>query len=155
MPAKVKPIPDGYHSVTPYLIADGAARALEFYRQAFGAEEKFRSTMPDGKIGHAEMRIGSSIVMLADENPQMGARGPKTVGGTPIMLMLYLEDVDKVFAQAVKAGATVERPLANAFYGDRTGGVVDPFGHRWYLAQHVEDVAPEEIERRAKAAGRQ
>ena len=150
----VKPIPEGYHSITPYLIVDGAARAIEFYEKAFGAEEKFRMPQPDGRIGHAELKIGDSIVMLADENMQMGIRGPKSVGGTPMMLMLYVNDVDKVFARAVEAGASVERPLANQFYGDRTGGVVDPFGHKWYLATHVEDVAPDELERRAKAAGR-
>ena len=148
----VKPIPDGYHSVTPYLIVDGAARALEFYRQAFGAEETFRMPGPDGKIGHAEFRIGNSMVMIADENREF--RSPKALGGSPISLMIYLEDVDKVFAQAVKAGASVERPLANQFYGDRTGGLTDPFGHLWYLAQHVEDVPPEEMARRAKEAGR-
>lgn len=151
----VKPIPEGLQSITPYLVVDGAARALEFYKQAFGAVEKFRSAMPNGKIGHAEMFIGSSAVFVADEHPQMGALGPKSVGGTPVSLMLYVENVDKVFAQAVKAGATVERPLADQFYGDRTGGVVDPFGHRWYLAQHIEDVSPEELEKRARAAGRQ
>ncbi len=147
----VKPIPDGYHSVTPYLIIDGAARALDFYRKAFGAEETVRMPGPDGKIGHAEMRIGNSVVMLADQNPEMGAKGPKAYGGSPITLMIYVENVDKVFAQAVAAGATVERPLANQFYGDRTGGIVDPFGHKWYLATHIEDVAPEEMKRRMKA----
>lgn len=147
----VKPIPDGYHSITPYLIVDGGARALEFYQKAFGAEEKFRMPGPDGKIGHAEMRLGSSMFMLADENPNLGARSPKSVGGTPITLMVYVDDVDKVFARAVAAGAKVERPLANQFYGDRTGGVTDPFGHKWYLATHVEDVPPEEMDRRMKA----
>ena len=154
MPAKVKPIPDGYHSVTPYLIVDGAAKAIEFYKQAFGAEELFRMAQPDGRIGHAELQVGSSRIMLADENMQMGIRGPKSLGGASMMLMLYVEDVDKVFDRAVKAGATVERPLANQFYGDRTGGVVDPFGHKWYVATHVEDVPPDELEKRAKAAGR-
>jgi len=154
MPAKVKPIPEGYHTVTPYLIVDGAARALEFYKKAFGAEETFRMPGPDGKIGHAEFRLGNSMIMIADEHPEMGARGPKSAGGTPISLMVYVEDVDKVFARAVQAGATVDRPLANQFYGDRTGGVVDPVGHKWYLATHVEDVPPDEMEKRAKAAGR-
>ncbi len=147
----VKHIPDGYHSVTPYLIVAGAARALDFYQKAFGAEEIIRVPQPDGRIRHAELRLGTSVIMLADENPEMHARGPKSIGGTPVSLMVYVEDVDKVFARAVEAGATVERPLANQFYGDRTGGVVDPFGHRWYLATHVEDVAPEEMERRMKA----
>lgn len=147
----VKPIPDGYPPLTPYLIVDGATRALEFYKQAFGAEETFRMPLPGGRISHAEMRIGSSVLMLADENFQVGAKAPKSVGGTPVMLFLYVDDVDKVFARAVAAGATVERPLENQFYGDRTGGVVDPFGHRWYLATHVEDVPPAELERRARA----
>ncbi len=150
----VKPIPDGYHSVTPYLIVDGAARAIEFYTKAFGAEEKFRMAQPDGRIGHAEIVIGDSHVMLADENMQMGIKGPKSVGGTTVMLMIYVPDVDKLFNRAVAAGTTVERPLANQFYGDRTGGVVDPFGHKWYLATHVEDVPPAELAKRAKAAGR-
>ena len=147
----VKPIPDGYHSVTPYLIIDGAARAIEFYKKAFGAQEIVRMPGPDGRIGHAELRFGTSMVMLADENPEMRARGPKFIGGTPVSLMLYVDDVDKVFARAVVEGAIVERPLANQFYGDRTGGVVDPFGHRWYLATHIEDVEPEEMKRRMKA----
>jgi len=154
MPAKVKPIPEGYHTVTPYLIVDGAARALEFYKKAFGAEETFRMPGPGGKIGHAEFRLGNSMIMIADEHPEMGARGPKSAGGTPMSLIVYVEDVDKVFPRAVQAGATVDRPLANQFYGDRTGGVVDPFGHKWYLATHVEDVPPDEMEKRAKAAGR-
>jgi len=147
----VKPIPDGYHSVTPYLIVDGAARALEFYAKALGAKETLRMPGPGGRIGHAEMRIGNSMIMLADENPDMDARSPKSVGGTPVSLMVYVEDVDKVFASAVKAGATVRRPLSNQFYGDRTGGITDPFGHSWYLATHIEDVAPEEMEKRMKA----
>jgi PhnB protein len=144
----VKPVPDGYHSVTPYLIVDGAARALDFYKQALGAEELVRMPGPGGRVAHAEVRIGDSMVMLADENAQMGARGPKSLGGSPITLMVYVEDVDKVFARAVAAGATVERPIANQFYGDRTGGIVDPFGHKWYLATHIEDVSPEEMKKR-------
>ena len=149
----VKPIPDGYHSVTPYLIVDGAARALDFYAKAFGAKELLRMPRPDGRIGHAEMRVGDSVIMLADENLEMKVRGPKSVGGTPVQMMVYVEDVDTVFARAVEAGAIVERPLSNQFYGDRTGGIVDPFGHSWYLATHVEDIAPEEMERRMKAQG--
>jgi PhnB protein len=154
MPGKVKPIPEGYSSVTPYLIVDGAARALDYYKKAFGAEEKYRFDAPGGKIGHAEFVIGNSVIMIADEHVEMGARGPKSVGGTPISLMLYVEDVDKIFGRAVQAGAKVERPLENQFYGDRTGGIIDPFGHRWYLATHVEDVPPEELQERAKRAGR-
>jgi PhnB protein len=147
----VKKIPDGYNTITPYLIVDGAARAIEFYKKAFGAEETVRMPGPDGRIGHAELRLGNSVIMLADQNPEMGAKGPKTYGGSPVTLFVYVENVDKVFAQAVAAGATVERPLANQFYGDRTGGIVDPFGHKWYLATHIEDVAPDEMERRMKA----
>ena len=147
----VKPIPDGYHSLTPYLIVDGAARALEFYARAFGAEELFRMPVAGGRIGHAEMRVGNSRIMLADGNPEMGSRSPKALGGSSITLLLYVEEVDKVFARALQAGALVQRPLANQFYGDRTGGVVDPFGHIWLLATHIEDVAPEEMERRMKA----
>jgi PhnB protein len=149
---KVKPIPDGYHSVTPYLYIDGAARAIDFYKLAFGAVEVMRLEAPGGKIGHAEIKIGDSHVMLADEFPDMGARGPHTIGGTAVGLMVYLPDVDVVVDRAVKAGATLERPVENKFYGDRTGGIVDPFGHRWYIATHVEDVPPEEMEKRAAAA---
>jgi PhnB protein len=147
----VKPIPDGYHAITPYLIVQGGARAIEFYQKAFGAKEIMRMPMPDGKIGHAEVRIGDSVVMLADENTEANARSPRTVGGTPVSLMLYVQDVDRTFAQAVELGAKVERPLADQFYGDRTGGVIDPFGHRWYLATHKEDVSPEEMKRRMAA----
>lgn len=149
---KVKPIPDGYHSVTPYLYIDGAARAIDFYKQAFGAVEVMRLEASGGKIGHAEIKIGDSHVMLADEFPDMGARGPHTIGGTAVGLMVYLPDVDVVVDRAVKAGATLERPVENKFYGDRTGGIVDPFGHRWYIATHVEDVPPEEMDKRAAAA---
>lgn len=151
MPTPVKPIPEGYHSVTPYLIVRGAAKALEFYKQAFGAVELFRMEAPDGRIGHAEIRIGDSPIMLADEHPEMGAKSPETWGGSPVSLMLYVEEVDRVFARAVEVGATVERPLADQFYGDRTGGLKDPFGHVWYVATHIEDVPPEELDRRAKA----
>lgn len=149
---KVKPIPDGYHSVTPYLYIDGAARAIDFYKQAFGAVEVMRLAGPDGKVGHAEIKIGDSHVMLADEFPEMGARGPHTIGGTAVGLMVYLPDVDVVVDRAVKAGATLERPVENKFYGDRMGGIIDPFGHRWYISTHVEDVPPEEVEKRAAAA---
>ncbi len=149
---KVKPIPDGYHSVTPYLYIDGAARAIDFYKHAFGAVEVMRLEAPGGKIGHAEIKIGDSHVMLADEFPEMGARGPHTIGGTAVGLMVYLPDVDVVVDRAVKAGATLERPVENKFYGDRMGGIIDPFGHRWYISTHVEDVPPEEMEKRAAAA---
>lgn len=148
----VKPIPEGYHSVTPYLIIRGATEAIEFYKKAFGATELFRFPTPDGKIGHAEMKIGDSPIMLADEYPEMGYKGPQTLGGSPVSILIYLEDVDKIFTQAVDAGATVKEALADKFYGDRMGSVVDPFGHVWHLATHKEDVSPEEMERRAKAA---
>jgi len=148
----VKPIPEGYHSVTPYLIIDDATRALEFYKRAFGAVEKFRMPAPGGRIGHAEITIGDSTIMLADEYPSMGARSAKTMGGSPMFLMIYIEDVDKMVAQAVAAGGTLKRPVANQFYGDRTGSVEDPFGYQWYLATHVEDVPPDELERRSAKA---
>ncbi len=145
----VKPIPDGYHSVTPYLIVDGATRALDFYKRAFGAVELMRMPGPDGKLGHAEIRIGDSPIMLADEHPQMGARGPRSVGGTPVSICLYMPNVDAVVEQAVSAGAKIQRPLTNQFYGDRSATLEDPFGHVWHVATHVEDVSPEEMQRRA------
>lgn len=147
----VKPIPEGYHTATPYLIVGDAASAIEFYRQAFGATELFRMPDPSGRIAHAEIMIGDSHIMLADEHPEMNARSPHTLGGSPVSFMLYVEDVDAMVAQAVTAGAKLTRPLADQFYGDRTGGVEDPFGHSWYIATHVEDVAPEELQRRAAA----
>lgn len=149
MPTTVKPIPDGYHSVTPYLIVKGGARAIEFYKAAFGATELMRMMQPDGRVGHAEVRIGDSPVMLADEFPEMGQRSPQTIGGTPVSLMIYVPDVDAVVARAVAAGAQLTRPVADQFYGDRTGGVTDPFGHAWFIATHKEDLSPEELERRA------
>lgn len=147
----VKPIPEGYHSVTPYLIVAGAADALDFYRRAFNATERMRMTMPGGKVGHAEIQIGDSVVMLADEFPEMGAKGPLSIGGTAVGMCVYVEDVDQQFQQAVVAGAKVERPLQDQFYGDRSGTIVDPFGHKWTLATHKEDVTPEEMERRMAA----
>ena len=148
----VKPIPEGYHSVTPYLIMDDAARALEFYKKALGAIELIRFPAPGGRIGHAEIKIGDSPVMLADESPEQGQKSLRTIGGSPISLMVYVEDVDARVAQAVAAGAKITRPVANQFYGDRTGGIEDPFGYHWYLATHIEDVSPEEMERRAAEA---
>ena len=145
----VKPIPEGYHTVTPYLTIHGAARAIEFYQQAFGARELFRMEGPDGKIGHAELQIGDSRVMLADEFPQMGGTSPQTLGGSSVAIMLYVEDVDKVYHQALKAGAKEDRPLQDQFYGDRSGSVFDPFGHKWFVATHKEDVSPEELQRRS------
>jgi PhnB protein len=148
----VKPIPEGYHSVTPYLIAKNASAAIDFYKKAFGAQELFRMEAPGGKIGHAEIKIGDSILMIADEHPEMGHVGPETLGGSGVGLMVYLEDVDTVFARAIDAGATAMRPLENQFYGDRSGSVKDPFGHTWMIATHVEDVAPDEMARRAEEA---
>lgn len=142
----VKPIPAGYHTVTPYLIIDGAAKAIDFYKRAFNAEELFRLPGPDGKIAHAEVKIGDSQVMLGDE--MEGYRGPLGLGGTAVSLMLYVPDVDRIFAQAIAAGGKERRPVADQFYGDRTGTLVDPFGHVWSVATHVEDVSPEEIDRR-------
>lgn len=147
----VKHIPDGYHSVTPYLIVDDAAKAIEFYKTAFGATELFRMDAPNGKIGHAELLLGDSHVMLADEAPEMQARSAKAIGGSPVHLMIYVEDVDKVFQRAISAGAQELRPVKNQFYGDRSGNLKDPFGHSWTIATHVEDVPPEEMERRMKA----
>jgi PhnB protein len=145
----VKPVPEGYHSVTPYLVCHDAAGAIDFYRQVFGAEELMRMPSPGGKVGHAELRIGDSTIMLADEHPEVGARSPRTVGGTPVSLMVYVPDVDATFKKALGAGATQDRPLENQFYGDRSGGITDPFGHQWTIATHVEDVPPDEMARRA------
>ena len=147
----VKPIPDGYQSVTPYLIVSGAAKALEFYKRAFGAKERMRLPMPEGRIGHAEIEIGGSVIMLADEFPQMGAKSPQTIGGTPVGICLYVTDVDAVFKQAIAAGGKQEKPLQNQFYGDRSGTLIDPFGHKWTVATHIEDVPPEELSRRMAA----
>jgi len=151
----VKPIPEGYHSITPYLIIKGAAAALEFYKKAFGARELFRFPMPDGQIGHAEMTVGDSHIMLADEQQneahrQMGFKAPKSLGGTAVGIMLYVQDVDAVAKQAVAAGAKEVQPVADQFYGDRSGTFLDPFGHVWTISTHKEDVSPEEMQRRLK-----
>jgi PhnB protein len=151
MAGKVRAIPEGYHSVTPYLIMEGAAAAIEFYKKAFGAVEVMRMPGPDGRIGHAEIKIGDSYVMLADENVEMGARSPKSVGGSPVSLLVYVEDVDRIVARAVAAGAKLERPVEDKFYGDRMGGIEDPFGHHWYVGTHIEDVSPEEMKKRIAA----
>ena len=148
----VKPIPKGFHTVTPYLRIQGAARALDFYRDAFGAVERDRMTMPDGRIGHAEITIGGSIVMLADEFPDMKIRGPQSLGGTSVALLLYVKDVDAAFERAVDAGAKLLRPVQDQFYGDRSGSIVDPFGHEWTLATHQEDLSTAEMKNRAKEA---
>ena len=143
--------PAGYHTATPYLVVKGAAAAIEFYKKAFGASEVMRMAAPDGSIMHAEIKIGDSIIMLGEENPQWGAISPQTLGGSPVGLCIYYPDVDARYATALAAGAKVERPLKDQFYGDRSGTVVDPFGHKWTLATHIEDVAPDEMDRRFQA----
>ena len=151
----VQPIPDGYHTATAYLIVKDAARALEFYKRAFSATELMRLAGPDGKVMHAEIKIGDSPVMLADEFPEMGARSPQSFGGSPVSILLYFDDVDARFDQAIAAGATVQRAVKDQFYGDRSGTLVDPFGHVWSIATHKEDVSPEEIARRFEASMKQ
>jgi PhnB protein len=148
---KVKPIPDGYYSVTPYLVVNGADQAIDFYKRAFGAEELMRMPRPDGKVAHAELQIGSSRIMLADEMPEMQHRSPAAFGGTPVSLMLYVQDVDTVFPRALAAGAREIQPLKDQFYGDRSGTLTDPFGHVWTVGTHTEDVSSEEMERRMAA----
>ncbi len=147
----VKPIPEGYHSVTPYLIIKGAADAIEFYKRAFGASELFRFPAPDGKIGHAEIKIGDSPIMLADESTEMGYKSPQTLSGSPVSIMIYVEDVDTVFNQAVAAGGKVKQAVKDQFYGDRLGTLEDPFGHVWHVSTHKEDVSVEEMQKRMKA----
>jgi PhnB protein len=154
MSAEVKPIPEGHHTVTPYLILSGAGAAIAFYKKALGAEEVMRMEGPGGKVHHAEISIGDSRVMLADENPEIQALSPKTVGGSPVSIHLYVEDVDRAVEHAVAAGAKLVRPVADQFYGDRVGGIEDPFGYRWFIATHKEDLTIEEIRRRAAAHGR-
>lgn len=150
--SSVKPIPDGYHSVTPYLIIKGAADAIEYYKKAFGAVELFRMAAPGGKVGHAEIKIGDSPIMLADEYPEMGYVSPKTLGGTPVSIMIYVDDVDTIYKQAMAAGGDEIKALQDQFYGDRSGTFKDPFGHVWTVATHKEDVSEEEMKRRAAAA---
>lgn len=150
--ATVNPIPDGYPRVSPYLCVDGAAAAIDFYSTVFGAAERMRMPAPGGMIGHAELQVGDSVIMLSDEFPEMGLSSPKTVGGTPVAMSVYVEDVDTVFDAALSAGATALRPVENQFYGDRAGQFEDPFGHRWSVASHIEDVPPEEMGRRAAEA---
>lgn len=148
----VKPIPDGYPHVSPYLHVDGAAEAIEFYKNVFGAKERMQMPAPGGKVGHAEIEIGDSLVMLADEFPDMGIRGPSAYGGSPVMMSVYVEDVEATYRRALDAGAKSVTDLADQFYGDRTAQFEDPFGHRWHIAQHVEDVLPDEMQRRAAEA---
>jgi PhnB protein len=147
----VRPIPQGYHSVTPYLICNGAARAIDFYKKAFGATEVMRMPMQNGKIMHAEIKIGDSHIMLADEQPDRGARAPQHYGGSPVSLLLYVENADKVVQQASTAGAKVTKQVQDEFYGDRSGALVDPFGHTWNIHTHVKDVTPEEMEKHMHA----
>jgi PhnB protein len=149
---KVMAVPAGFRTVTPHLVVRNARGAIAFYKSAFGAKEKMVMPTPDGGVAHAELRIGDSLVMLADEMPAMGATAPETVGGSPVHIFLYVPNVDKVFAQAVKAGATVAMPLTDMFWGDRYGKLNDPFGHKWALATHVEDVSPREMAKRAEKA---
>ena len=146
-----KPIPDDYPRVTPYLIVDGAGAAIDFYCSVLGATERVRMPGPDGRIGHAELQLGDSMIMLADENAQMDVRGPRAIGGTPVSLHVYVEDSDAAFERAVRAGAKALRAVEDRFYGDRSGQFEDPFGHRWDVSTHVEDVPPEEMSKRAAA----
>jgi PhnB protein len=155
MSEKVKWKPDGYHSATPYLIVRGGAAAIDFYKRAFGAAEMLRVPGPGGKIMHAEVKIGDSIIMLADEFPEMNKLSPPGIGGSPVILALYVEDVDAIVHQAIEAGATVESPVRDQFYGDRSGTVIDPFGHAWTIATHIEDVSPEELARRMEGMNQQ
>jgi PhnB protein len=151
MAGNVKPVPENYHTITPYLVVDGAAKAIDFYKKAFGATELMRMPAPEDKIGHAELKIGDSVVMLSDAIKEMGHKSPKTLGGTPITLLIYVNDVDATVAGALQAGAETLRPVEDQFWGDRMGGVTDPFGHQWFVATHIEDVSPEEMERRMEA----
>ena len=148
----VKPIPDGYPRVTPYLIVDGASAAIDFCKSVLGATERMRMGAPGDKVGHAELEIGDSVIMLADEAPEMDALSPSTVGGTPVSLHVYVEDADDVFAQAIAAGAKELQSVEDKFYGDRTGSFEDPFGHRWHVASHIEDVPQDEMEKRMAEA---
>jgi PhnB protein len=151
MANKAQAIPKGYHTVTPSLFVVGAAKAIEFYKKALGAEELMRFPGPDGAIMHAEIKIGDSIIMLADEMPEQGGRSPKSIGGTPVSFFVYRENVDAEWKRALDAGAKVLVPLADQFWGDRTGCLEDPFGHQWWLAQHLQDLTPEELQRNAEA----
>jgi len=149
---KVSYIPKGYNTVTPYLVIKGAAKAIEYYKNVFGATQVERMDGPDGRVGHAELLIGNSRIMLADENPQMGYRSAESIGASPVSLLVYLPDCDKVVARAVAAGAKILKPVQDQFYGDRSGFIQDPFGHFWGIATHIEDVSPKEMQERAKKA---
>ena len=152
MSKKVRAVPEGYHSVTPYLVLRQASDAIEFYKKAFGAAEVFRMPGPGGAIAHAEIRIGDSQIMMSEENAEMGAQSPQALGGSPASLFLYVEDVDAAYKQALDAGATATMPPQDMFWGDRYGKLVDPYGHEWSIATHVEDVTPEQMAERAQAA---
>jgi PhnB protein len=155
MAAKVRYIPEGYHTATPYLVVKDGAGAIDFYKRAFGARELMRMPDPSGKkVGHAEIKIGDSPIMLADESPEMDARSPQTLGGSPVSILLYVEDVDTVVKEAVRAGGKLERPIEDKFYGDRSGSLKDPFGHTWHISTHKEDVSPEEMKRRMASMGK-
>lgn len=150
MSGKVKPIPDGYRTVAPYLFVSDGNAAIEYYKKAFGATERMRLPGPGGAVMHAELQMGDSVVMLSQEMPQMGHKGPKLLGGTPVMIAMYVENVDEVFKKAIAAGGKELSPVQNQFYGDRSGGLTDPFGHQWHLATHIEDVSPEEMIKRSQ-----
>jgi PhnB protein len=151
MPGKVKAIPEGHRTVTPYLAIKNAARALEFYEKAFGATVRYKLLMPDGRVGHAEITLGDSIVMLADEFPEYGGKAPEALGGSPVSIHLYVEDVDAFFKRALAAGARERKHVEDQFYGDRSGQLEDPFGHLWWVATHKEDVAPDELQKRVRS----
>ena len=150
MPNPVKPVPDGYHTANPYMTIKGAAKAIDFYKKAFGAKEIGRLPMPDGRIGHAEIQIGDSRIMMSDENPEWGGKSPETLGGTAMGFVLYVTNVDEFFAKAVAAGAKEVEPVKDQFYGDRSGRLQDPFGHKWFVATHIEDVSFDEMMERMK-----
>ena len=147
----VKPVPEGHHTVTPYLAIKYGVQALEFYKRAFGATEESKLVTPDGRLGHAEIRLGDSLIMLSDEFPEYGGKSPQTLGGSPVNIHLYVEDVDAFFKKAVAAGAKERKPVMDQFYGDRSGQLEDPFGHLWWVATHKEDVPPQEMQRRVEA----
>ena len=151
MPSKVKPIPAGHHTVAPYLAIKNAVSALEFYKKAFGAIETYKLIVPDGRLGHAEIRLGNSLIMLSDEFPEFGGKAPESLGGSPVSIHLYVDDVDAFVKKAVAAGARELKPVADQFYGDRSGQLQDPYGHLWWVATHKEDVAPEEMQKRVQA----
>ena len=150
MPSRVEPIPEGHRTVTPYLAIKNAAQALEFYKRAFGAIESYKLMMPDGRVGHAEIRLGDSLIMLSDEFPEFGGKAPDTLGASPVSLHLYVEDVDAFVTKALEAGAKERQPVMDQFYGDRSGQLEDPFGHLWWVATHKEDVSPDEMQKRVR-----